>query len=218
MTSNRYNGFMVNRSQFQRIALLGAKPRIIARSLKIAIALSPALYGSGCDQGESMESADPGFGLELEVTEVVVSPERVRFKAGPHQLELALVRNSPLLAPNAVVVRDGVELTPDQAGLEIPYRGYVVGDPKSWIRVRLTDTGFDGLIYTNEGLWEVRQDETGEILMTHSSLDDYLEIDGPESQPTCASSDAEAAHATYAYDNGPLAKAASCKQINIALV
>ncbi|MFO7562124.1 MAG: M12 family metallo-peptidase [Enhygromyxa sp.] len=171
------------------------------------------------DEGSAAESP-----AELDEARVVSNMtfdgSRVRFEAGDQQLELALVRNDRLLAPDAVFVRDGVAMSPAEAGVELPYRGYVVGDPNSWIRVRVTDAGFEGLVYTREGLWDVRESDVGEIIMAPADIDDY--IDSPShAQRSCATADAEAAHGSYLKLGGGLQRGtakAGCKQVEIALV
>jgi hypothetical protein len=194
----------------------------IASYARLCVALIPLIHASGCHDLESDDVAaaeDPAdFEQPRVVADLEITKMQIRFTAGDQQVELVLIPNTQLLAPNAVIVRDGVPMSPAEAGLATPYRGYVAGDPNSWIRVSVSDTRFEGLIYMDENLWDVRESDRGEILLTHAEFADY--IDSPSRvQHTCASSDAEAAHASYATPDSGTGKAAGgCKKIDIALV
>jgi hypothetical protein len=209
---NRYKAAMVKHRLFERSALLGA-----ATSLAFLAVLAPL----GCQDMDEGSGAENPAELDraLIVSNITISESRIRFDAGERPIELALVRNEQLLAPDAVIVRDGVAMSPAEAGLELPYRGYVVGDPDSWIRVRVSEDGFEGLVYTRDGLWDVRESDVGEIIMAPADIGDYVESPN-HGHRTCATSDAEAAHATYltiGADSSGTAKA-GCKQVEIALV
>ncbi|HLT37979.1 MAG TPA: M12 family metallo-peptidase [Enhygromyxa sp.] len=179
---------------------------------------------TGCQDPDDGAAQSPTeLDQALLVSDLAVGESRIRFRAGGEQRELVLVRNDRLLAPDARVVRDGVALTPEQAGLKIPYRGYVLGDPNSWIRIRVTDSGFEGLVSMDEGLWDVRESDDGEIMMAPADIADY--VDSPNhGHHACATTDARAAHATYLNlgehfgEHGPGTAKAGCKQIDIALV
>jgi len=213
---------MRNRGQGNHFVLPGAKLRVIARAFKIAVTMAPAIHVAGCQDAENDEvAADEGLAAieqPMVLSEVVVDNAKIRFRAGAEQIELALIPNAQLLARDAVIVRDGVTMSPEEAGVELPYRGYVVGDPNSWIRVSVSDSGFEGLIYMDEALWDVRESSAGEIMMAPAAIGDY--VDSPShAKSTCVSADAEAAHATYATDiTGKPAAAKGCMQIDIALV
>ncbi len=194
------------------------RPRAFARSFAFTAAFSLVLAVGGCqDQIEDDSSAAQSLAEQARiVSQVDISPSHIRFRAGAEDIEIALVPNTQLLAPDAVIMRDGVALTPEEAGIELPYRGHVVGDPDSWVRVRVEGDRFEGLIFTEESLWEVREVDAGEAWMLHSNIGDYLDTP-THANHHCATSEAEAAHATYAAYDGA-ARAQSCTQVSIALV
>lgn len=213
---------MVNRNSDNRFAPLCAKPSMFVRALGLAAALTPAIYAVGCQAiendetatAEQLNEADRGVVLSA----VAISEQAIRFQTGDEAVELALIPNAGLLAPDAVVVRDGVKMTPAEAGIALPYRGYVVGDPDSWIRVSVSERGFEGLVYMRDELWDVRESGEGEIIMAPADVADYVDIPS-HLQHSCATADAEAAHATYADEltTGAM-EAKGCMQISIALV
>lgn len=213
---------MVIRGSIEGFSLLCARFRTLARGCKFAVALAPACLTLGCqDADHDQIAADHGLAdhdRPMVLSEVAISEAKIRFSTGAEQFELVLIPNTRLLARDAVVVRDGVPMSAEQAGIALPYRGYVAGDANSWIRVSVSERGFEGLIYTRDNLWDVRELASGEIAMSHADIGDYL--DQVSHNPhTCASADAEAAHATYADDLTAGGQAApGCKQIDIALV
>jgi hypothetical protein len=212
---------MVNRIQAKRAAPNGANPSPSLRRLGVAAIVASALMVSACqDGGEDLgATAELLEDQALPITSVAITPDTIRFTAGAEELELALIPNTQLLAPDAVIIRDDEVLTPEQAGLELPYRGHVVGQPDSWVRVRVSGDEFEGLIFKDRELWEIRKSDTGEIWMLHSDIGDYL--DSPtRANHSCANGEDEAAHATYLTLDAPGAEqaAAGCKQIKIGLV
>lgn len=171
----------------------------------------------GCDNGvDPPEYSEKLTDERLEVAQIEIAPSRIHFRAGREQVELALTPNTQLFAPNATVLRDGQVLSLADAQVEIPYRGSVVGDDSSWVRVRVTGDSFEGLIFTDLQLWEIRADGTGKTWMELSDIGDYL--DNPSyGHHQCATTEAEAAHATYVAADGAAATH-GCEQISIALL
>jgi hypothetical protein len=194
----------------------------IARFVRLCVALVPVIHASGC---HDFDNGDVAIAAEFEdpeqprvISDLEISKMKIHFTAGEQAIELVLIPNSELLAHDAQIVRDGVAMSPAQAGLATPYRGYVVGDPNSWIRVSVGDARFEGLIYMEDNLWDVRESDMGEIMLTRVEFADYIESPS-HAQQTCASADAEAAHATYSsYAPPDNTTAGGCKKIDIALV
>jgi hypothetical protein len=218
---------MENRGPIHGVSVLEGNLRWLASAAKTALLLSPALLFAGCDDsgdadvvGVAQEESYEDVGERI-VSSMLISSDRIRFDADAEPFELRLIPNAKLLSPDAVVVRDGVTLSPREAGLELPYRGYVVGDRGSWVRVSRTASGFEGLVYTDGELWEVRERDTGETVMRPAAIADFLDA------PTgivhdCASADA--VHASHASDAllapelAPVQVAAGCQQLSMAVV
>ncbi len=178
----------------------------------------------GCYDGFEGEAEDAELELELdvdmekvEIEGVSITEAGLEFEAGTESVVLTLSLNTGLLATDAVVLRDGETLTPSEAGLELPYWGQVVGDPDSWVRLRLRGDEFEGLIYRDHELWEVRKGVRGGLWMASAAIDDYL--DAPtNSHHTCATGEAQSAHASYMDLSAAAFSKADCMKISIALV
>ena len=207
---------MVNR----RVSL-GFRARVgICRASVAVLVMSSALTIAGCDDNDVGKVLEYESGDELGerlVAELQVSPDRVRFVAGDEAFELVLVPNHRLLAPDATVVRDGARLSPAEAGLALPYRGWVAGDRESWIRVARTGAGFTGLIYTGAELWELRDRDDGALVLRAASFADYL--DAPTGVPRdCATAEAALATADALVPGFDPAPVGTCKQLSLAIV
>jgi MYXO-CTERM domain-containing protein len=162
-----------------------------------ALSISSFAALAACSDGSGREPAPdeiPGLGqldrtaideslpgarrvTDLSIEQAAAGKYHVRFHSLGRDFSLRLAPNYELFAPDAVVERDGVEMTLREAGLEPPLRGSVEGDPKSWVRVRLQGGTVDGLIFTQGALFEVRRSaiDVGELAMSRSSIGDYLE-------------------------------------------
>src|SRR5690554_4559665 len=117
---------------------------------------------SGCeDSVDSSIYGEDSNAERLELAQIDIAPSRIRFSAGPEDVELALTPNTQLFGPGATVVRDGEALSLADAQIDAPYQGVVVGDPNSWVRVRVIGDRFEGLIFKESQLWEVRADGRG---------------------------------------------------------
>jgi len=218
---------MARRNQLTLTSVPHEPNRVFGRVLGVAaFAASVAIAGCVDQAGEAPAIAERAADLELrleieharerfELSQLAISPASIRFTAGAEDVELALTPNTQLLAADAVIERDGERLTPAEAGVHVPLRGHVVGDPNSWVRVQLTPDGFEGLIYKDQDLWDIRELDTGEIWMAKADIRDYL--DSPSyGQHRCANTDGEAEHATYVAHDGAAA-AKSCAQISLSL-
>jgi hypothetical protein len=215
---------MENRGSINGALVFGGNVRWFARAAQTALLLSPALLFAGCDDGGDVDVVGVAESeLHEDVDEriiksMLVSSDRIRFSVDAEQFELRLIPNDRLLSPDAVVVRDGVQLSPREAKLELPYRGYVVGDRGSWIRVSRTADGFEGLVYTADELWEVRARDSGETVMRPAAIADFL--DAPSGHVhDCASADAMlAADELLAPDQIPVPVLAGCQELSMAVV
>src|SRR5690606_17821993 len=82
-----------------------------------ALLIGSAMATSACYSGLD----DPFGGADLEpktriyITDVAVSLDRIQFQADDETIDIELVPNTELLAPDAVVIRDGSHLRPEQA-------------------------------------------------------------------------------------------------------
>ncbi len=195
--------------------LPGARPpwaRRVAATAGLTLLACGGCY-SGIDVDEA-EADAPAQGQLLH--DVEVSRTEIHFVAGAESVELELVPNRSLLAPGVSVVRDGERLSLEEAGLDTPYQGHVKGDPDSWVRVSLgNDAEFEGLIFSEETLFEVRLDEDG-LRRREVEFGDFLE-NPTESHHRCDNSAEERSHATY-FDAPGASLAVGCSEIDIALV
>ena len=121
----------------------------------------------------------PGADIVRDLKVITTSSDRrrVEFKALGHDFALRLEYNYELFSPDLVVVRDGVEMSGREAGVVPPYRGWVEGDPKSWVRVNLRNELVEGIVFTQGDLFEVRpnaEDPHG-VTMARGSIADYLD-------------------------------------------
>jgi hypothetical protein len=160
-----------------------------------------------------VDGGPPNFeGIVLD--DVDAGRDHLHFAAGDDTFELELEPNADLV-DGITVIRDGQRVAWEDAGLEIPLKGRVSGDPDSWARVRVADADhFEGLIYTDDQLYEVRSADEG-LRMRAVDVGDYVANPTGE-QHRCDSGDKEAEHATYLA--GGAAFAAGCAEIEIALV
>ncbi|MET0592139.1 MAG: M12 family metallo-peptidase [Polyangiaceae bacterium] len=132
----------------------------------------------------------PGADMVRELSIVPARDDRrvVQFKSLGRTFKLHLERNYALFAPDLVVVRDGVEMSAKEAGVLPPFRGYVDGDPKSWVRVNTRNDLVEGLVFTQGELFEIRPsiDAPGTVTMAHGSAAEYLEhAPSGEGAPGC---------------------------------
>ena len=121
----------------------------------------------------------PGADIVRELSIVPVSEDqrRVQFRALGRAFTLRLARNYELFAPDLVVVRDGVRMLAREAGVLPPFRGYVEGDPSSWVRVNIRNDLVEGIVFTQDDLFEIRpnvEDPTSST-MARGAIADYME-------------------------------------------
>jgi hypothetical protein len=127
------------------------------------------------DIRETVEGADPV--RDLVVDRNGTRAERlVRFNSLGREFVLQLVPNRELFADDLVVMRDGVSMTAEQAGLEPPLRGTVSGDSSSWVRARLKGDAIEGLVFTEHELYEIRphQENYFDLRMAKVKIGDYV--------------------------------------------
>jgi MYXO-CTERM domain-containing protein len=139
----------------------------------------------GSDETQGIDSSqirDTLAGAEplsnLTFTRDVRGTQRVvKFRSLGREFTLELVPNHELFDPKLVVVRNGMRLTAQEAGLETPLRGSVEGDPKSWVRARAQGDGVEGLVFTDHQLYEIRphNENRFDLRMGRADIGDYVE-------------------------------------------
>lgn len=185
---------------------------------------------SGCNEADSDPStyADPledrvvisELSFELDVD---MGPQRISFQAGDEQLALLVEENTELLADGATVWRDGEQLTPREAGLELPLRGVVEGEEGSWARVRIHHGSVEGLVFRGGALWELRPVTAGELrsgatYFGRADLEDYLDDPSYENR-SCAAQVHPDSLAQLDAPSEPLSpQSAGCETIDVALI
>jgi hypothetical protein len=142
---------------------------------------------SGTDR-ESIRDILPGADTVRDLAVASAAGDRriVEFNSLGRSFKLHLERNYTLFAPNLKVVRDGVEMTAQEAGVLPPFRGYVEGDSKSWVRVEERDGLVQGLVYTQGDLFELRpsHDLPGTLTLAHGDAAEFLDHGAPEGEGT----------------------------------
>ena len=128
------------------------------------------------DIRETVEGAEPV--RDLSVSRNGTRAEHlVRFNSLGRDFVLHLAPNHELFAKDLIVVRDGMALSAEAAGLEPPLRGSVEGDTDSWVRARLHNGAIDGLVFTGHELYEIRphQENWLDLRMAKVAFSDYIE-------------------------------------------
>ena len=147
----------------------------------------------------------------------------VRFHSLGRDFSLQLRPNHELFSRDLVVERDGVVMTPTQAGLEPPLRGTVEGDPRSWVRMQIRDGAVEGLVFTQGALYEVRRNIADPLrrVMGRASISDYVE-GGTGGQGHCGVVDSDPATGTEssgaASEDAPLRDYHACTAIGIHVI
>ena len=129
----------------------------------------------GSEVRHALRGADRVLDFSLSTTPA--GNERIaRFRSLGRSFTLHLVPNDELFAKDLTVVRDGVTLTRQAAGLDAPFRGFVGGDAHSWVRVRLRNGTIEGIVFHDRELYEIRPLEEGsaQFGMGRVSFGDYF--------------------------------------------